>query len=842
MRNLFFKSLPAIFLLLFFLSNTALGQSPTERQQKIRAQVEQGDTTGAIQSLQEFRTVDPTLFALNNYDYLLARLSERRGDTGAAQTNYRAIIARRSILAQYALWHLAQLARTTGNLVLERQHLSQLTMLAPTSLLREAVQHRLAESFYESGDFASAISMLKPRAAPGGNPSAREALALIGQAYMRSGQKEAAREIFNQLITQLPVASEPDDFALAAVRGLDALDGGSEQNAPQLSESEHMRRAFIYHFNRDFAGARRHYAALVEHYPQSALLADALYQTGRSLFQEGHYEESLPYFQRVTNQFPQSVSARDALSSQASAYARLKRTDEAVATLKRFIELYADAPNPERNYLNIVDLLRDAGRDDEALQWIGQTRAKFKGQLGEALAIFSAAKLHIARNEWAAAITDLNELSTQRDLGGVRVPGGTSLTEIAFLKAFALEQSGRFEEAIDGYLAIPDGRNEYYGGRATVRLRALNLNERARAALLSRLENFRREARDSISANQAENARRAAQSALRLTEDASITSEMLDIARRAYSVLPSYRLKISASLLPAGRTNLIMSDSAGVIRNPTRAALADELLFLGLYDEGTPELASAWRTIRYGNEVQQAGSPNSPTASDENIQTRNNQSRTPPRSMTTPDQAYTLAVFYKRGDDAFRAIAYAEPLWKRVPNDFLLELAPREAVELLYPAPYRDALLAAAPQRGVDPRFILSIARQESRFRPDIKSAAAARGLLQFIPSTASNIAEQLNFKNFQQDDLYDPRISILFGAQYMGNLFRQFPQMPQAVAASYNGGEDNVSRWVARARSDDADRYVAEIGFTQSKDYIYKVLSSYRVYQSLYTEQLQRR
>jgi soluble lytic murein transglycosylase len=163
-------------------------------------------------------------------------------------------------------------------------------------------------------------------------------------------------------------------------------------------------------------------------------------------------------------------------------------------------------------------------------------------------------------------------------------------------------------------------------------------------------------------------------------------------------------------------------------------------------------------------------------------------------------------------------------------------------VELLYPAPYTAALLRYAPPRGVDPRFVLAIARQESRFRPEAKSGAAARGLLQFIPSTANAIAAQLNLGDFRQDDLYDPRVAALFGSQYMGNLFKQFPDMPQAVAASYNGGEDNVARWVARARSNDPDRYVLEISFTQSKDYVYKVLPNFWVYQTLYTEQLQRR
>ena len=40
-----------------------------------------------------------------------------------------------------------------------------------------------------------------------------------------------------------------------------------------------------------------------------------------------------------------------------------------------------------------------------------------------------------------------------------------------------------------------------------------------------------------------------------------------------------------------------------------------------------------------------------------------------------------------RGD---KAVAFAEPLWKKIPADFPLELLPRGQMELLYPAVYAD--------------------------------------------------------------------------------------------------------------------------------------------------------
>ena len=837
-----------VHILMIILVSTAQAQGLRERHEHLRGAVESGDYNTAAADLQSLSKTDPATFALNNYDYLLARISEQRRDRAMAAINYQRVLARNSLLSQYALWHLAQFARSIGNLTLEREQLRRLISTAPASLLREAARARIAESFFESGDYASVISTLSPRSssssssgAAASNAQSREALALIGEAYLRSGQKEAARAAFNNLVTKLPDENQPDDFALSGVRGLDSLDGGSEAGAPQLPENEHLRRASIYHFNRDFAGARLHYQAIIEHYAQSPNVAGALYQTGRTFYQELRFAEAIKYFERVLTEFPQSPNARDALNFMAAAYARSKRTDEALAAYQRYLDRYTDAPSQERGLINMIDTLREGGRDEEALNWIEKARAQLKGRAGAGVALFSRARIHLAQGAWEAALADIDALRAEPDLGGARLPGGTSKTEVAFMRAYTLEQLGRTDEAVNAYLAFPDGRKEYYGGRATRRLRALAVNEQSRGQVAARLDALRAEARAAQAGGQMERARLAAQNALRLTEDEAIRRELLEVARRAYQSLPDYNRLPTPRLIPAGRQDVITAGTRRGEIAPTHRALADELLFLGLYDEGTAELAVA------ENALDNAGGDEAVAERDEAASDQSSSSRTVSDKRNTPlassgrDQAYTLAVYFKRGDSANHAIRFAEPIWKTIPDDYLLELAPREMLELLYPAPYAAALLRHAPSRGVDPRFVLGIARQESRFRPEAKSGSAARGLLQFIPSTANAIASQLGRNGFRQDDLYDPRIAVLFGSQYMGNLFKQFPDMPQAVAASYNGGEDNVERWVARARSKDPDRYVLEISFTQSKDYVSKVLPNFWVYQVLYTDQLRR-
>ena len=158
-----------------------------------------------------------------------------------------------------------------------------------------------------------------------------------------------------------------------------------------------------------------------------------------------------------------------------------------------------------------------------------------------------------------------------------------------------------------------------------------------------------------------------------------------------------------------------------------------------------------------------------------------------------------------------------------------------------YPAPYRLAILSASKARKIDPRFILAIMKQESVFRPTAKSPAGARGLLQLTIDAAQKYASNAGVTGLMENQLYQPETSILIGSEYLKELFDMFPKSPEAVAASYNGGEDNVARWVKRARQKDPGVFTSEIGFDETKGYVQKVMNNYRVYKLLYNADLTR-
>src|SRR6185369_6977343 len=181
------------------------------------------------------------------------------------------------------------------------------------------------------------------------------------------------------------------------------------------------------------------------------------------------------------------------------------------------------------------------------------TQEAFKGKLPEAIALFAQLRIHIAQNDWPDALTDSEKLLTFPDLGGTRVPGGTNKTEVTFLRGLALENLQRFQEAIDVYLSIPDGRNEYYGWRATERLKLLAGTEQAAPLIKQKIDELTK----NIEVRNAEAQRKAAQGVMRMNVNPETQTKMLEIVKKAYTTLPDYQKLPSPKLLEFGRKEIL---------------------------------------------------------------------------------------------------------------------------------------------------------------------------------------------------------------------------------------------------------------------------------------------
>jgi len=195
----------------------------------------------------------------------------------------------------------------------------------------------------------------------------------------------------------------------------------------------------------------------------------------------------------------------------------------------------------------------------------------------------------------------------------------------------------------------------------------------------------------------------------------------------------------------------------------------------------------------------------------------------------------TRSLALNRGNASRESIYNIEVMMNSVPRDYVPQLLPLVVRELLYPRYFYDAIVADAKKFGSDPALLLSIMREESRFNPRAKSEAAARGLLQFIITTAREIGREVGIVDVDPEDLYDPRVIIRLGAKYISTLSQRLGGNRYAVAAAYNAGPNQVALWTRLAPAPGDDTFLSAVNFDETKHYVRKVMNSYERYAEIY-------
>jgi soluble lytic murein transglycosylase len=159
-----------------------------------------------------------------------------------------------------------------------------------------------------------------------------------------------------------------------------------------------------------------------------------------------------------------------------------------------------------------------------------------------------------------------------------------------------------------------------------------------------------------------------------------------------------------------------------------------------------------------------------------------------------------------------------------------------QAVALMYPRAFADQVVESSGATGLDPALAWAIMRRESAFRPDVVSAADARGLMQIIPPTARGIAGEMRLEPPAADDLYAPGLNVQYGTWYLAALLKRLPH-PALCAAAYNAGPAAVVKWVKERRSLQLDEWVEEIPYKETRGYVKQVVADFFIYRQLYGE-----
>jgi len=100
---------------------------------------------------------------------------------------------------------------------------------------------------------------------------------------------------------------------------------------------------------------------------------------------------------------------------------------------------------------------------------------------------------------------------------------------------------------------------------------------------------------------------------------------------------------------------------------------------------------------------------------------------------------------------------------------------------------------------------------------------------MQIIPKTYHNLKRRLNIKNKSD---YDIETNIKCGIFYFSELLSDFSVI--YALAAYNAGPVQVNRWLKENKYKDDYSFVELIPFSETKNYIKKIISSYHFYDNI--------
>ncbi|MFA3783870.1 transglycosylase SLT domain-containing protein [Melioribacteraceae bacterium 4301-Me] len=116
---------------------------------------------------------------------------------------------------------------------------------------------------------------------------------------------------------------------------------------------------------------------------------------------------------------------------------------------------------------------------------------------------------------------------------------------------------------------------------------------------------------------------------------------------------------------------------------------------------------------------------------------------------------------------------------------------------------YSAIIIKAAKQYNIDEDLIKSVILAESSAKHNAVSPAGAKGLMQLMDSTST----QLGVRN-----VFNPEENILAGAKYLSSLLKDYNGNLELSLAAYNAGPNNVSKYNGVPPFEETANYIQRV------------------------------
>ena len=213
------------------------------------------------------------------------------------------------------------------------------------------------------------------------------------------------------------------------------------------------------------------------------------------------------------------------------------------------------------------------------------------------------------------------------------------------------------------------------------------------------------------------------------------------------------------------------------------------------------------------------------------------------RAEGTREWNYTTNLHRSGGLQERELLAAAQLACDREVWDRCINTSERTKTEFdfeqRFPTPFREVVLRRSGEIGLDPAYVYGLIRQESRFVMDARSSVGASGLMQVMPATARWTARKIGMAGFTADQLTDRDTNIAVGTGYLKLVLDDFGGSMPMAAAAYNAGPSRPRAWRNGPTLEGA-AWAETIPFTETRDYVKKVVSNATVYAAMFSGQPQ--
>lgn len=155
------------------------------------------------------------------------------------------------------------------------------------------------------------------------------------------------------------------------------------------------------------------------------------------------------------------------------------------------------------------------------------------------------------------------------------------------------------------------------------------------------------------------------------------------------------------------------------------------------------------------------------------------------------------------------------------------------AYKTAYPIKYSDIIESTAEKTGLDKALLYALIKAESSFESDAVSEAGAKGLTQITPETFSWLQTKTG-EEYSEDALFEPSVSVYYGAWFLKYLLDEFGNEKTALAA-YHAGRGIVSEWLSDTRYSSDGVTLDSIPYKDTAAYTDRVVKIKNIYKNLY-------